>query len=233
MPPRRRYIDGGRGSDAGLPGSPPMPHSGRSGRSTRPSHDGRHRTGGSNEAADRTHARAEFSAFGKAGQVPSEGMPMHAVSANDLAFQFCGGHPQRPVRDVPCRRTSGRILTGLVLRDAGRSHELEAPESVADVHSTILERDGPGPKQPYGGTNLEPQLAGQCGMPAAPSRWALYAWPDPVSADGAWLRLRSCAAWKDVARRRLATGQGPRRAMPAAGVSAGDELGRPGLVPQG
>jgi hypothetical protein len=30
-----------------------------------------------------------------------------------------------------------KILTGLVLRDAGRSHELEAPKSVAAVHSTF------------------------------------------------------------------------------------------------
>ncbi len=56
---------------------------------------------------------------------------------------------------------------------------------------------------------------------------------DLVSADSACLRIRSCAAWKDVVERRLATGQGPRRAMFAAGVSAGDGPGRPGLVPQG
>jgi len=41
-------------------------------------------------------AHAELCAFGKAVQVPSEGMPMHAVSANDLAFRFCGGHPKAP-----------------------------------------------------------------------------------------------------------------------------------------
>ncbi len=97
----------------------------------------------------------------------------------------------------------------------------------------ILEREGPGPKQPYGGTNGEPQLAGQCGMPAAPSRWVSSAWPDPVTADSASLRIRSCAAWKDVVERRPATGQGPRRAMFAAAVSAGDGPSRPGLVPQG
>ena len=55
----------------------------------------------------------------------------------------------------------------------------------------ILERDGPGPKQPYGGTNLEPQLAGQCGLPAAPSRWVSYARPDQVSADSASPRIRA------------------------------------------
>ena len=92
---------------------------------------------------------------------------------------------------------------------------------------------GNGPKRPYGGTNLEPPLAGQCGMPAAPSRWVSYPWSDPVSADSACLRIRSWAAGKDVVERRLATGQGPRRAMFAAGVSAGDGPGRPGLVPQG
>jgi len=113
--------------------------------------------------------------------------------------------------------------------DAGAGREQRS----SDLRKRILERGGPGPKQPYGGTNLEPQLAGQCGMPAAPSRWASCAWPDPVSADSACLRIRSCAAWKNVVERRLATGQGPRRAMFAAGVSAGGGPGRPGLVPQG
>ncbi len=72
---------------------------------------------------------------------------MHAVSANDLAFRFLAGTPKSRSR-CPVWRTSVRILTGLVLRDAGRSHELEAPDPLP----LFTPRSSCG--APHGGTNL-------------------------------------------------------------------------------
>jgi hypothetical protein len=50
------------------------------------------------------------------GQVASQGMPMQAVTIDDLAFRSCGGRPRAPSRCLAWRNST-RIFTGLATLD--------------------------------------------------------------------------------------------------------------------